>query len=34
MALAPLVGNLDSFWAVDLQRQSDGRWLISAYGQG
>jgi hypothetical protein len=34
MALAPLVGNLDSFWAVDLQRQSDGRWLISTYGQG
>jgi hypothetical protein len=34
MALAPSVGNLDSFWAVDLQRQSDWRWLISTYGQG
>ena len=31
---APAVGNPDSFWEVDLQRQSDGRWLISTYGQG
>ena len=31
---APSVGNPDSFWAVDLQRQSDGRWLIDNYGQG
>jgi hypothetical protein len=31
---APAVGNPDSFWTVDLQRQSDGRWLISNYGQG
>lgn len=31
---APAVGNPDSFWTVDLQRQSDGRWLISGYGQG
>jgi hypothetical protein len=34
MALAPSIGNLDSFWAADLQRQSDGRWLFSTYGQG
>lgn len=31
---APSVGSPDSFWAVELQRQSDGRWLISTYGQG
>jgi hypothetical protein len=31
---APAVGNPESFWTVDLQRQSDGRWLISNYGQG
>jgi hypothetical protein len=31
---APAVGNPDIFWSVDLQRQADGRWLISAYGQG
>ena len=31
---APAAGNPDSFWGVDLQRQSDGRWLISDYGQG
>jgi hypothetical protein len=31
---APAVGNPDSFWTVDLQRQPDGRWLISNYGQG
>jgi hypothetical protein len=34
MALAPSVGNMDSFWVVDLQRQSEWRWLISTYGQG
>jgi hypothetical protein len=31
---APAVGNPDSFWTVELQRQPDGRWLISSYGQG
>jgi hypothetical protein len=31
---APSAGNPDSFWDVDLHRQSDGRWLISNYGQG
>jgi hypothetical protein len=31
---APSVGNPDSFWTVELQRQPDGRWLISSYGQG
>ena len=31
---APAVGNPDSFWTVELQRQPDGRWLISNYGQG
>lgn len=31
---APSVGNPVSFWAVDLHRQPDGRWLISTYGQG
>jgi hypothetical protein len=24
----------DNFWTVDLQRQPDGRWLITNYGQG
>jgi hypothetical protein len=31
---APSVGNPDSFWTVYLQRQADGRWLITNYGQG
>jgi hypothetical protein len=31
---APSVGNPDSFWTVELQRQPDGRCLISNYGQG
>jgi hypothetical protein len=31
---APSVGNPDSFWTVYLHRQSDGRWLITNYGQG
>ena len=31
---APAVGNPDTFWTVDLQRQPDGRWLIDNYGQG
>jgi len=31
---APSVGNPDSFWTVDLKRQSDERWLITNYGQG
>lgn len=26
-------GNPDSFWTVYLHRQSDGRWLITGYGQ-
>jgi len=28
------VGNPESFWTVDLKRQSDERWLITNYGQG
>jgi hypothetical protein len=24
----------DNFWTVELQRQPDGRWLITNYGQG
>lgn len=31
---APSVGNPDSFWTVYLERQPDGRWLITNYGQG
>jgi hypothetical protein len=31
---APSVGNPDSFWTVELERQPDRRWLISTYGQG
>jgi hypothetical protein len=31
---APSVGNPDSFWTVSLDRQPDGRWLITNYGQG
>jgi hypothetical protein len=30
---APLEGNPDTFWSVDLQRASGGRWLIDNYGQ-
>ena len=31
---APAAGNPDSWWNVELQRQPDGRWLITNYGQG
>lgn len=31
---APATGNPDSFWYVGLQRQWDGRWLITNYGVG
>jgi hypothetical protein len=27
-------GNPDTFWSIDMQQQSDGRWLITGYGQG
>jgi hypothetical protein len=27
-------GNLDTFWNIGLQRQSNGTWLIYEYGQG
>lgn len=33
-SLAPAVGNPDTFWTIDLRRQTSGRWLISGYGQG
>jgi len=29
----PIVEQRDSFWSVYLHRQSDGRWLITDYGQ-
>jgi hypothetical protein len=31
---APSVGQPDNFWTVELQRQPDGRWLITNYGSG
>lgn len=31
---APADGNLDTFWDVSLERETDGRWLINNYGQG
>ena len=31
---APSVGQPSSFWTVYLHRQSNGRWLITNYGQG
>jgi hypothetical protein len=31
---ASAVGNPDTFWTVELERQPDGRWLIDNYGQG
>ena len=31
---APDVGNPDSFWTIELQRQLGKPWLITGYGQG
>jgi hypothetical protein len=31
---AASVGNPVSFWTIDLNRQTDRRWLITNYGQG
>ncbi len=33
-SLAPAAGNPDTFWTIDLRRQTSGRWLIAGYGQG
>ena len=30
----PADGQVDNFWTVSLNRQPDGRWLITNYGQG